>query len=87
MTYQIEFTGIARKELSQLPTGVARAVIEFCQGPLADNPYRVGKPLRRELAGLYSARRGSYRVVYAIHEDRVVVQEIHIRGRAHAYDG
>lgn len=86
MTHRIEFTGIARKDLSRLPTVVAWAVVEFCQGPLAENPHRVGKPVRRELAGLYSARRGSYRIVYAIHEDRVVVQVVYVRSRAHAYD-
>ena len=31
-------------------------------GPLADEPRRVGKPLVGELAGLWSARRGDYRV-------------------------
>jgi mRNA-degrading endonuclease RelE of RelBE toxin-antitoxin system len=35
-------------------------VIEFVFGDLAREPRRVGKPLRRELAGMYSARRGPY---------------------------
>jgi mRNA-degrading endonuclease RelE of RelBE toxin-antitoxin system len=87
MSYRIEFTGAARKDIERLPTGVAWAVVEFCEGPLAENPYRVGKPLTRELAGLYSARRGSYRIVYAIHEDEVVVEVVYIRGRPPAYGG
>lgn len=87
MIYRIEFTGVARKDLDRLPTGVAWAVVEFCQGPLAENPYRVGKPLTRELAGLYSARRGSYRIIYAIHEETVLVQVVHVRSRSHAYGG
>jgi mRNA interferase RelE/StbE len=39
---------------------------------------RVGKPLRRELAGIWSARRGSYRVLCEIDEakQRVVVLRI-----------
>jgi mRNA interferase RelE/StbE len=38
----------------------------------------VGKPLRRELAGIWSARRGSYRVLDEIDEEklRVVVLRI-----------
>jgi mRNA-degrading endonuclease RelE of RelBE toxin-antitoxin system len=37
--------------------------VEFMIGPLCDKPRRVGHPLQRELAGLWSARRGAYRVV------------------------
>jgi mRNA-degrading endonuclease RelE of RelBE toxin-antitoxin system len=31
---------------------------------------RVGKPLRRELSGLWSAWRGSYRVIYEIEKTK-----------------
>ena len=57
-----------------LPEAVATAVIEFLTGALVANPHRVGKPLRGDLAGIYSARRGTYRVLYRINEvDREVV--------------
>ena len=59
---------------SALPEAVATAVIEFLTGALVENPHRVGKPLRGDLAGIYSARRGTYRVLYRINEvDREVV--------------
>lgn len=45
------------------------AVIEFLMGPLRDNPHRAGKPLVGDLDGFWSARRGAYRVVYAIDVD------------------
>jgi len=49
-------------------------VIEFVTGPLIAEPNRVGKPLRADLAGIYSARRGTYRVLYRInHQQREVV--------------
>jgi mRNA-degrading endonuclease RelE of RelBE toxin-antitoxin system len=35
-------------------------------GALAEAPRRVGKPLVGELSGLWSARRGDYRIVYEI---------------------
>jgi mRNA interferase RelE/StbE len=44
-----------------LPEAVAAAVIEFMTGPLVSNPRRVGKMLRREIEGIWSARRGTYR--------------------------
>ena len=43
---------------------------------LAHNPFRVGKALRDDLAGRYSARRGDFRVIYEIHDDRVVVRSV-----------
>jgi mRNA-degrading endonuclease RelE of RelBE toxin-antitoxin system len=50
---------------------VAAAVLEFLQGDLLAAPRRVGHELRRELAGTWSARRGSYRVLYEISDDPV----------------
>lgn len=44
------------------------AIIDFFYGPLADDPHRVGKPLRDGFAGTYGAHRGSYRVLYEINE-------------------
>ncbi len=59
MTYQIILARSARRSLEHdLPEAVATAAVEFSYGPLADNPQRVGKALRFELAGYYSARRG-----------------------------
>ena len=86
MTYAIHFSPCARRALEiDLPEAVAAACAEFIFGPLAENPHRVGKPLRDELAGSYSARRGEYRVIYEIHEDRVAVRVITIRHRRDAY--
>jgi mRNA-degrading endonuclease RelE of RelBE toxin-antitoxin system len=49
------------------------AVIETILGSIAENPHRAGKPLRGELEGLYSARRGEFRVIHEIDEEAQVV--------------
>ncbi|MGF1647699.1 MAG: type II toxin-antitoxin system RelE/ParE family toxin [Kineosporiaceae bacterium] len=85
MTYRLEFTGSARRQLNTMPERVVHAVIEFCAGPLVEEPRRVGKPLTNELTGLWSARRGEYRIVYRIDDDRVVVEVARVRHRADAY--
>ena len=85
MTYRIEFTAAARRDIAKLPQRIAWAVLEFCGGPLAENPHRVGKPLLGDLVGLHSARRGEYRVVYEIHEETVLVKVAYIRRRADVY--
>ncbi|WP_137144129.1 type II toxin-antitoxin system RelE/ParE family toxin [Mycolicibacterium sp. CR10] len=86
MTCRIELTGAAKRALiNELPEAVALACWEFIRGPLAENPHRVGKPLRDQLAGRYSARRGEFRVIYSIFEDRIVVRVIHIAHRRDVY--
>ena len=84
--YQVVFTRSARRALEiTLPESVAAAVFEFIVGPLAANPRRLGKPLREPLAPLYSARRGEYRVLYRIEDDRLVVEIVTIEHRRDAY--
>jgi len=85
MTYRVEFTAGARRDIGRLPERIAWAVLEFCEGPLAQNPHRVGKPLIGDLTGLHSARRGEYRIIYAIYDDTVVVEVTYVRHRADAY--
>jgi mRNA interferase RelE/StbE len=84
--YSLRLSRAARKALSEtLPEGVAAAVWEFVNGPLLDNPHRVGKRLRAELDGYHSARRGQYRVIYRIDDHEVVVDVITISHRGDAY--
>ena len=67
--YELVLTPPAIRALqSTLPEAVAAAVIEFMTRPLVANPRRVGKMLRRELQGIWSARRGTYRVLYRIND-------------------
>ncbi|MBW3555483.1 MAG: type II toxin-antitoxin system RelE/ParE family toxin [Actinobacteria bacterium] len=63
----------------------ATACVEFIYGGLSDNPQRVGAPLRLELAGKHSARRGDFRVIYEIDEDAAVVTIIAVEHRSHVY--
>mgnify|MGYP006376936991 CR=1 FL=1 len=64
---------------------VAAAIVEFMLGPLVENPYRIGGPLQRELAGLRSARRGAYRIIYQIHDDEHLVVVHRIDHRSTVY--
>ena len=77
--YELVLTPPAIRAIrTALPKPVAAAVIEFMTGPLVENPRRVGKMLRRELQGVWSARRGTYRVLYRIndHTNEVIVVRI-----------
>ena len=83
--FTIAWTGPAQRALRKLPEKAATAAVEFIYGSLASNPHRVGKPLRNELAGLHSARRGDYRVIYRINTDERQVEILAIEHRADAY--
>lgn len=76
--------GPARRQIERLPAAVAAAVIETL-GAIASNPRRLGKPLRFELEGCWSARRGPYRIVYQIDDVRRTVDVLAIAHRADVY--
>ena len=84
--YTVILSAAAKRAIERdLPEAVAAAVVDFLFGPLAANPYRVGRPLGLQLDGFWSARRGQYRVIYSIHEDQVLVRVVRISHRADAY--
>jgi mRNA interferase RelE/StbE len=84
--YDLVLTPPAHQALTgKLPEGVATAVIEFLTTALIHEPARVGKPLRDDLAGVWSARRGTYRVLYRIREDVREVIVLRVEHRRDAY--
>jgi mRNA-degrading endonuclease RelE of RelBE toxin-antitoxin system len=83
--YRLVVAAAAQRSLARLPEAAAAAAVEFMVGPLVDAPRRVGHPLHRELAGLWSARRGPYRIVYEIDDDARVVAVLRIDHRADIY--
>ena len=72
---------------TKLPEQVATAVIESLTGALVDTPNAFGKPLRGDLAGIHSARRGTYRVLYRINDTTHEVIVLRIEHRRDAYRG
>jgi mRNA interferase RelE/StbE len=83
--YSIRVTARAERDPQRLPEKMATACVEFIFGPLAESPQRVGKPLRGELSGLHSARRGDYRVIYGVVEDARTVEILHMDRRSDVY--
>jgi mRNA interferase RelE/StbE len=84
--YEIRFQPAARRAIAErLPESVAAAVLEFCDAALALSPRRVGKPLFGPLAGCHGARRGTYRIVYRIDEEKRTVEVLDIDHRGDSY--
>jgi mRNA interferase RelE/StbE len=76
--------GRTRALYEALPESVAIAAYEFMTGPLLQQPYRVGKRLLPPLEDRFSARRGTYRIIYRV-DDKAVVTVVDVAHRRDAY--
>lgn len=85
--YTVLLTPAARRTLAeQLPPAIIRAAWALITGRLAQEPWRLGKPLHEPCDGLHTARSGTYCVVYKIDEGKHAVEIRAIRHhRADAY--
>lgn len=81
---ELRLTRRAADDLAALPTVVHEAVLETLDR-IGLEPESAGKQLVGRLSGLWSARVGSYRVLYTIGGSGVIVRAI--RHRAVVYRG
>jgi len=84
-SYGVRISARAERELLRLPEKIGAACLTFIFGPLTGQPYRLGGALRGQLTGLYSTRRGSYRIVYRIDDEANRIDIILIDHRRHVY--
>ena len=84
--YELRTTSTVRRALSDiLPEAVAAAAYEFITGPLLTDPHRIGKRLLPPMNDRFSARRGTYRVIYRIDDKARVVTVVDVAHRRDAY--
>jgi mRNA interferase RelE/StbE len=84
--YRLRIARPAARALAEaLPEKVATAAYAFITGPLLDDPNRVGKPLNPPMAPAWTARRGTYRIMYFVDDERKIVDVTAIRHRSDAY--
>jgi mRNA interferase RelE/StbE len=84
--YELRTTSTVRHALSQtLPESVATAAYEFIAGPLLSDPHRIGKRLLPPMDDRFSARRGTYRVIYRIDDKDRVATVVDVAHRRDVY--
>lgn len=83
--YVVSLSSPAVRSLRSVPPRLAEPLVRFAFEGLAENPRRRGKPLVGDFAGLWSARRGDYRVLYVVDDEARVVSVIRIAHRSEAY--
>ena len=85
MSWDVQLAPSAVRGLDRLPPRIAVAVVEFVTATLPTNLERMSKPLRGELEGLRSARRGDYRVLFSLDEATATLLVVRIAHRADVY--
>ena len=84
--YKVFFKPSADRQLQKLPADVQRRVVNEVAALAFDpRPAGVGKLAGAE--NLWRIRIGNYRVVYEIHEDRLIVLVLRVAHRKDAYRG
>ncbi len=82
--YSIVFARSARKELVALPPKLAQRVLTNIEG-LQRDPHPPGSRKLEGSVNLWRIRTGHYRVLYAIDDERRIVEVIAVRHRRDAY--
>ena len=87
MAWRIEFTNTARKQIAKLDRPVQKEIIDYLRERVGgdEDPRRYGGPLRKELAGRWKYRVGSYRVICEIMDDKVLVLVLMVGHRKTVY--
>jgi len=85
LTWKIEFTASAEKELSKLDKSVAKRIIKFLRERVSVDPKFSGKALKGEYSGLWRYRIGGYRVICEIYDDTISVLVVRVGHRKEVY--
>jgi mRNA interferase RelE/StbE len=84
--YRLRTTPTVRRALAErLPESVATAAYEFITGPLLRQPHRVGERLLPPMDDRFSARRGTYRIIYLVDEGTRTVTMVDVDHRRAVY--
>jgi len=85
MTYRVQYTARAKRDLKSLPLPAAQSIIRSIEG-LKENPYPHVKRLKgTKRHPLYSHRVGDYRAILAIESDRLLILVLEVGHRSRIY--
>ena len=88
MTWTVEFDDRAAKELRKLDKQAQQEILKYLRKRIAtdEDPRRFGKPLSRELAGLWRYRICDHRIICNIEDDQLCVLVLRAGHRKDIYD-
>ncbi len=88
MTWTVEFDDAAAKELRKLDKQTQSEILRYLRERIAtdEDPRRFGKPLSRELTGLWRYRVRNYRMICTIEDDKLIVLVLRVGHRKDIYE-
>ena len=84
MTYRIELTPAARRDLGKLPKDILRRIDAHILA-LAEHPYPAGAKKLEGEEGFLRIRVGDYRILYRVEHHRLVILVIRVGHRREIY--
>lgn len=87
MTFHVELTTSARKELKKLDKYTQKMILVWLDRYLegCENPRLFGKALTGDKKGYWRYRVGDYRIITKIKDDRLIITVINIGHRKEIY--
>lgn len=85
LTWKIEFTPQAEKDLKKLDRAKAKRIIAFLRERVARDPKDLGSRLKGQLREFYRYRVGDHRVLAVIKNERLLVLVVRIGHRKNVY--
>lgn len=87
MTWKIEFSETAFKQLKKIDKNAAKRIISFLTEKIseADNPRSIGKALSGHLGDFWRYRVGDYRIICDIQDKNIIILVLQIGNRKEIY--
>jgi mRNA interferase RelE/StbE len=84
--WSIFYVESAVDDISELDGSSKRIIKKAIEEKLMVDPLKFGKPLRRNLSGLFKLRVGDYRIIYQVKENEVIVVVVKVGHRREVYE-
>lgn len=85
-SYKIRWKSSAARELRKLPTDIISRIVA-CVEALASDPFPPGARKMISVADAFRLRVGSYRVIYRVYDQELVVEIVRVGHRSNIYGG
>lgn len=84
--WSVFYVKSAVEDISELDGSAKKIIKKAIEEKLMVDPLKFGKPLRRNLSGLFKLRVGDFRIIYQVKENEVVVVVVKVGHRREVYE-
>lgn len=84
--WTVSYVKSAMEDITSLDGSAKKVIKKAIEEKLMVDPLKFGHPLKRSLSGLFKLRVGDYRIIYQIHNDKVLVVVIKVGHRREVYE-